>query len=580
MNGRATKKEVSMQEKRTFTIHPQMIYHLIEAQAGTLGKAFLEYIQNSIDAQASEVAITLTEQGFEVQDDGRGFTVIDEIAEFFETFGFPHSEDDHRIYGKFGMGRAQMWSFADTRWRTGVFEMYVDIKNRGLDYDLAKNLDPVTGCHISGTFYEPLLPSDLDGTIRELTDLALYAQIPVILNGQRINRDPTAEKWDVVTDDAYIRLKETGDLKVYNLGVLVRGYPTHQFGCGGLVVARKSLQVNFARNDVLVAKCPVWKRLRTYLQASSTERTTRKARLTDAEQENVCNQVRLGVLPFAEALHLKLITDTCGRQWPIDKIDRLGWDVQLVVAPEEGSQIAERIHQRKLAFVLSPKTLSRFNVDTVEALVAQFMALGKAAANGDSSYIRHRLSYFCHNTKVGRFEDFAGLFSGNHEVLKDSELKPQEKWALRALEKHQRTLLLGLWHTLQDRKTEKRILRGGVSDSAQAWTDGQRYIVLNRDMLKKVTQGLEGCVTVGGILVHEYLHDNDNSGSHLHDMEFYENFHEVLLNTDHDCVGKFAREVLKTYTALVRENGKKVNKSLVRDEDNLVSNERFAALEK
>lgn len=34
-----------MQEKRTFTIHPQMIYHMIEAQAGTLAKAFLKYIQ-------------------------------------------------------------------------------------------------------------------------------------------------------------------------------------------------------------------------------------------------------------------------------------------------------------------------------------------------------------------------------------------------------------------------------------------------------------------------------------------------------------------------------------------------------
>lgn len=568
-----------MQEKRTFTIHPQMIYHMIEAQAGTLAKALLEYIQNSIDAQATRVDITLTHQGFEVQDDGRGFAVIDEIAEFFETFGFPHSEDDHRIYGKFGMGRAQMWSFADTRWRTGTFEMFVDIKNRGLDYDLVKNREPVVGCHIAGTFYEPLLPSDLDGTIRELTDLALYAQIPVLLNGRRINKDPAQEPWDVVTDDAYIKLKETGDLKVYNLGVLVRGYPTYQFGCGGTVVARKLLQVNFARNDVLVAKCPVWKRLRSYLQASNTERTVRKARLSDAEQENLCNQVKVGAIALDKALEadLKLITDTTGRHWPLDKLNRLGWDVRLVVAPEEGSQIAERIHQRKLAFVLSPKTLSRFGVETVQELVDLFRGLAERLP--PEGIYRNLASYFCSQVKVGRFEDFAKLLGNGSEVLKETELKPQEKWALRALSKAQGYLLSSLGQTLPDRKTRRRELRIGVSDTMHAWTDGQRYIVLNRELLKKVGQGVDGCATVAGVLVHEYLHDNDDTGSHLHDMEFYANFHDVLLNPEVDAVGKFSKETLKTYTRLMREHGKSVPKTLLKDEDVVEESERIAALE-
>jgi hypothetical protein len=261
-------------EQRKFTIDPSIIYHIISAQAGTLGKALLECVMNSIDAGATRVNITLEPDTVIIQDDGQGFRSRQEIEQWFEVFGFPHNERGsngnlERVYGQFGVGRGQLWSFASTQWRTNEFLMDVDIKTRGLVYELQTDLTSVPGLTITGKFYEVQAPSALGATERELVELAAYAQIPVSVNGRQINKLPSELKWPYETNEAWIRLKESGDLWVYNLGVLVRKFPAHHLGSGGTVVTKPKveLQLNMARNDILVAKCPVWKNIRAFIQS-------------------------------------------------------------------------------------------------------------------------------------------------------------------------------------------------------------------------------------------------------------------------------------------------------------------------
>ena len=159
---------------RTFSVDPAIIYSLISAQAGTLAKALLECIMNSVDAGASEVTITFDQTTLRVTDNGRGFTKVEEIEKYFEVFGFPHENDalqSQRVYGQFGIGRAQLWTFASTVWRTAQFQMDVDIKNRGLEYERRDNCEPVPGVTIEGRFYEPLSARDVLVTEKELADL-------------------------------------------------------------------------------------------------------------------------------------------------------------------------------------------------------------------------------------------------------------------------------------------------------------------------------------------------------------------------------------------------------------------------
>ena len=89
-----------MAEKRKFSVHANIIYNLVSAQAGTLSKAVLECVMNSVDAGAKRVDIAVDADGVKISDDGQGFRSKAEIEQFFEVFGFPHEEGE-RIYGQF-----------------------------------------------------------------------------------------------------------------------------------------------------------------------------------------------------------------------------------------------------------------------------------------------------------------------------------------------------------------------------------------------------------------------------------------------------------------------------------------------
>jgi hypothetical protein len=142
-------------ETRAFKVHPQLLWDVIQRQAGTLTKAVAEGVMNSIDAGAKTVRVSLSDTAVSITDDGKGFRDRKEIELFFETFGQPHEEGD-ATYGTFRMGRGQMFSFGKNRWRSGRFSMAVDIKGKGLDYDLTEESEARDGCEIKIELYRPL----------------------------------------------------------------------------------------------------------------------------------------------------------------------------------------------------------------------------------------------------------------------------------------------------------------------------------------------------------------------------------------------------------------------------------------
>ena len=120
-----------------FQMHPDLLRSVIRKQAGSLDKAILEAVMNSIDAGSSSVNIQLLTDKVIITDDGRGFRDAQEIQDFFATFGTPHKEGD-ATYGKFRMGRGQMFAFGKNTWRTGTFQMDVDVDVH-LGFDLQEN---------------------------------------------------------------------------------------------------------------------------------------------------------------------------------------------------------------------------------------------------------------------------------------------------------------------------------------------------------------------------------------------------------------------------------------------------------
>lgn len=497
-----------MQEKLSFSSHSSLLLTVIKSQAGSLAKALLEAVMNSVDAGASAIRIELSETAFSVMDDGHGITDRNELERVFATFGTPHEEGD-AVFGRFRVGRGQMFAFAATQWRTGTFRMSVDLEHQGLDFNLESNLRPVKGCQIKGSLYLPLSPMELSETGSELLDMIQFLNIPVSLNGKRISRKLDAMNWTFQNSDAFVLLDRSTELAVYNQGVLVRKYPASLFGSGGVIVSKVPLQVNMARNDVLTYSCSVWNRLKALIKAHSLKLLRSRRSLTDVERRYAASLI--SSLPDEarglDIASMKLIMDASGRYLALKDLanfDRISW------IPDHRRDEGLVAQRKTGALVLSQSSMQAFNAyDLSELLDTIRQACG---------------------LKIGaRVIDFAALQSSMDHVadrVADGKLPISELLALQALRGIQADLV-----ALIDQAgfaCEKRDLCAGLSDVYDGWTDGQGWIAVNRPLLAACsTQGASGFMKLMLLLIHEYCHDTSDAESHDHDRVFFNKYHDI-----------------------------------------------------
>lgn len=561
-------------QRRAMKMHPALLWSVIERQAGTIAKAILEGGMNSVDAGSTFCNITITDKSFSIADDGKGFRDENEIENFFETFGFPHKEGD-ATYGQFRMGRGQMFAFGRNVWRTGNFRMTVDMKpekdasgaDYALGYDFETLRENVKGCSIDVKLYEKLLPSNLDKTIREVKKYLRYVDIPVSVNGEVISKDPKTEKWDEITDDAYILRKASGNLEVYNLGVLVKDSPSYYNGVAGVVVSKKQLKVNFARNDIQ-SDCPIWKRVNKLLQDKSMEKAKRSAPLSDHERGFFVQQLVSGEVKFSALRETRILTDVTNSHHPLKKLE----NVTSFSIARQGDRVAEMAHTRKMAFVMSQECADRFGVTTP----GEFVALVKRLKDLDNAW-----NGIARNLLPIERAEFDKTISSHHEPLKDSELDKSELIALRAIREGAKALVAeGVYsdrwkekvgETFCDASTNQphtaRKISAGVSDTANGWTNGTSDIWINRSILKKMKQGLSGYMQVSALLLHEYIHREASTGTHDHGVDFYECFHEYSMRTS--VLQKASAAMLKSMISQLRAEGNNLSNILSALEDDM-----------
>lgn len=553
---------------------PALLFSVISSQSGTPGKALLEGIMNSIDAGATQVIIDVNDDGFTVSDDGAGFESKQTIIDFFGTFGKPHSEGD-ATYGKYRMGRGQMMSFGANVWRSGAFRMEVDIKNKGLDYVLteAPSSDFVNGCEVKVVWYDKIMPSEIDAIHREFKEMAAYAQIPVIYNGKQINKLPQNEKWDLITDEAYIKTRETGGMATYNLGVLVRVYGNHQFGTGGIIVSRKQLQVNFARNEILLNKCETWKAITKTVKSMTVKAiTSKKTRITDDERIALGRMLLSGELPPGDTVReAKLIKNAKGSYSTLDKLLQLAYSVGNIISfAEGGNQVAEMIHSRGLAFVIAESTFRNFDANSPDDFfdaIDRIAELRVAELNAENpKYAQYNSRPLEYSKKLRAayvlFDTLKSQVLDSHTLVDEADLDAKEKAVLSALR--------GLSYAIprmaefNDLGVEARKLQVGASEVSEAWTDGRAYIAIRRDLLKEVsTEGYKGLMRVSGILVHEYLHSSLTTGSHIHDLEFFEQWHDIMLSSEYLSIGRIVERSMLDLAKAFRAIDKAVPRNIM-----------------
>lgn len=499
--------------KRAFNMHPALLLSVIKKQAGSLDKAVLEGIMNSIDAGATRVDITLDSLKVTINDNGRGFQGATEIEEFFATFGTPHEEGD-AVYGRFRMGRGQMFAFGKNLWRTGEFQMSVDVDTH-IGYELVDNLENHNGCSIEIKLYEPLSQTDVAYMERSIAKMVKYSPVSIYLNGNKINVEIDLKKFPQTTEDAYINTDgKSGGLDIYNLGVYVCTLSAWQYGVSGVVVSRKQLDVNFARNQVL-GTCKVWKNIRPIVDYNGKQKVTKTATiLTDAEQGNVIARLVSGDMHTHYAEKIRFIKDSTGKVWSPKLIRSKNFEYFSVA--NEGDMFADKVMQTGRAFVISRECLELFECEASE-LFKKFYWSGMPA--------------FCELDK---------LTSGMNQIGEQLDKKLWKKSEIAWLKVAKRMMTAcHEWHLDENRQYVStypvRNVTVGTSHVALAWTNGSTFVTFAREylatlkMFKNGVPNIKDYINFATVLLHECCHDTD-SRENVHSPDFYREFHDRALN--------------------------------------------------
>lgn len=474
------------------------IHTFIKAQAGSLGKALSESVMNSFDAFATSVEITLDRRGFVVSDDGQGFRDKNEIASWFETLGFPHDDGNHRQWGKFGMGRAQAWAYASTVWESNTFRMSVDVQRKGLDYELDIGT-PYKGTRITGTFYTPLDTAEVISVERELSELIKYVTGPVYLNGKLVTQDPSLKEWAQETDDAWMDIKaaRSGSLAVYNAGVLVRSFSAYQFNVEGVIVTKpdRTLELNLARNEILVSSCSVWARIRKSFPKLDDKKAedTKPKHASKKTLEVLGLGLKSGEVSLKEAFEASydLLRDVGGRALDLNYLVH-PYRMRPVTVMPKGTEAGKRLMKLRKAYVIAQESLDALGLsfEELEALVKPYGLEKHPSVQATGWGHRPRGYEEClvdNPWKVDARELFPDFFAGRVQ-LKMDELQPHDRAAYAALSYSWRMMHTALREVCKDEETRKRVaslssIVPGDSPDTQFWVEDNMLVVRHKELV-------------------------------------------------------------------------------------------------
>jgi hypothetical protein len=222
----------------------------------------------------------------------------------------------------------------------------------------------------------------------------------------------------------------------------------------------------------------------------------------------------------------------------------------------EISPVAEASQRNNHCVVLSAVTLKRFGASTMNELIAKLFNM--VDADNAKGHLPWRLLRIKSDIKV--VEDWRDackkMHDGYTEIARGDWTK-FETACIVALESAN-DLMPGIVAAPDGGvETNVRVLHIGLSEVAEAWTDGKGYVCLNRNILPRMKDGLAGAMSIVNILLHEYLHQDESAGSHIHDAEFYERFESVSCNYSNQwlSVGNAAKLALKKFATEAARTG-------------------------
>ena len=344
-------------EKQEFEMTKGLLSDVMRKQAGSLEKAVLEAVMNSVDAGATRINITIREDSILIEDDGAGMDKW-EIDEYFKKFGLKDDDIEEKDFGKFRIGRGQIFNFGVNIWHTNDYvlivnleddETTVEIENEeytvdtsGLGYQVAGEVDKsVDGCHIEMELYDEV--KDYPGKAVEVKNLIKY--VPWVHDVEiTVNNDTIDKELDVTreTDLAYFSADTTAwtsRTEIYNQGAKVKSEKLTPIK--GAIITKVDLDVNFARNDILRTE-DNWSDIQEQYEDVTREQLAENVDdLEYSEVKWMLKQAEERPSYLNQIEDLAIIPDINGVKWSIEEIG--GQDITF---SRSGNKTAEELMEQ------------------------------------------------------------------------------------------------------------------------------------------------------------------------------------------------------------------------------------------
>lgn len=497
-----------MHEIHDFTMHPNILYDIIDRQAGTLEKAVLEATMNAAEAGSPrfDIDFTVDPNRIVMTDSGVGIKTKTELEEHFKQFGTPHEAGENKKWAQFRMGRGQCFAMGRNKWLTCGWILTTDIRtdkaaNRRPRFVLNKSTQEFKGCRIEIDLYD----DKFHGTVESLKALVKkqvqFVDMSVYFNGEQINTPPADLKWTMEDDDAYYLFGPGHNLIIYNMGVRYQDIPASDAGAVGVIVSKAQLKVNFARNEVL-SDCAIMQRINQVIRANRIKKTRKvQRRLSRDERIAALNDLRDGYQSFNDLKTVGLFYTTNDRSLTFRDVMniRMPWTFG-----ESGDVVCDRLIQAGQAICIDRSCMDELSYTGEHRDFFQWLTRS-CDSPPDWSKIRN-LYQSSVELKQG--------YNENMTMLPDNLLTKKEKRLLRVLNG------FDCW--------DGRTICIGIGPAYNGWTDGSSYIAIERNFVNYCYLGsFVGAADLFGLLIHELAHTEKTYRTHIHGEEFYRAFHDI-----------------------------------------------------
>lgn len=481
----------------------KLLQDVIKRQAGSLQKAVLEGVMNSIDAKATKCSVTVEKTKVTVADNGQGFRTEEEINNWFASFGFAHSAEEGKQYGAFRMGRGQLFAFGKNTWLTNQFKMEVDFDSDAEAFGFEVLDTPTEGCKVEIQLTAVLSDWDLTRIVGEIRKSTCWVDnVELLVNGVSVVESRPVVNWHI--DKSAYRFgtipDETWTLKLFNQGVHVKDHSASEFGVAGVLQFKQSPKVNFARNEVM-SDCPLWQAAQKDLHDFACYDVLSSKRISPGQRAGVLSKMASGLVSTRNYRRLPLISVGSGPRTSLEKL----MDTRLPICVEdEGSVVGDGAHRAGKAFVVTKATMLELGFNRPDELAGWLNTMA-----GDSSrYSIGDASLIMKDNLTADILPSAGYTTAERKWLKLGKCG-QEVFA-----------------ETMARYSPAREIFVGRSEAYDAWTDGSQYVAFNRLFLRQLKFTPAGRLAFGQVLLHELCHYESSANAGLHGYAFYEEFHD------------------------------------------------------